>query len=62
VDRIEAESVKLEGVKVAFVRAPQVILGRGCHVTEVDGTIVRRHPSSHVGPESRSLPPYGLRR
>jgi cytoskeletal protein CcmA (bactofilin family) len=62
VDRIEAETVELEGVKAAFVRSPHILLGRGCHVTEVEGTIVRQHPSSHVGPESRSPRPYGLRR
>ncbi len=62
VDRIEAETVSLEGVDVAFVRAPQVTLGRSCHVTQVEGTIVRQHPSSFVGPESRTPPPYGLRR
>ena len=62
VDRIEAESVSLEGVEAAFVHAPQIALGRGCHVTEVEGTVVRRHPSSYVGPESRTPPPYGLRR
>ncbi len=62
VDRIEAETVNLEGVDVRFVRAPQVVLGRYCHVTEVEGTIVRQHPSSFVGPESRTPPPYGLRR
>lgn len=62
VDRIEAEAVSLEGVEVAFVRANQIVLGRACHVTEVEGTIVRRHPTSYVGPESRTPPPYGLRR
>lgn len=62
VERIEADSVDLEGVEVAFIRAPRIVLGRDCHVTEVEGTIVRRHPSSHVGPESRTPPPYGLRR
>lgn len=62
VDRIEADSVDLEGVQVAFVRAPTIVLGRGCHVTEVEGRVVRQHPSSHVGPESRTPPPYGLRR
>lgn len=62
VQRIEAESVSLEGVEAAFVRAPQILLGRNCHVTTVEGTIVRQHPSSHVGPESRTPPPYGLRR
>jgi cytoskeletal protein CcmA (bactofilin family) len=62
IDRIEAEVVDLQGVEVNHVRAPQVVLGRGCHVTQVEGSIVRQHPSSYVGPESRSKPPYGLRR
>lgn len=62
VERIEAETVSLEGVEAAFVRAPQVALGRYCHVTEVEGTIVKQHPSSFVGPESRTPPPFGLRR
>jgi cytoskeletal protein CcmA (bactofilin family) len=62
VDRIEAESVQLEEITVQFVRAPQIVLGRGCHVAGVEGTVVRQHPSSHVGPESRTPPPYGLRR
>ncbi len=61
VERIEAEQVTLEGVDVEFVRAPQVVLGRDCHVARVEGTIVRQHPSSYVGPESRTAPPYGLR-
>lgn len=62
VQRIEADSVDLEGVAVAFVRSPQIVLGRGCHVTEVEGTVVRQHPSSYVGPESRTPAPFGLRR
>jgi len=62
VERIDAEKVELEAVHVAFVHAPEVVLGRGASVGEVEGTIVRRHPSSHVGPESKSSPPYGLRR
>jgi cytoskeletal protein CcmA (bactofilin family) len=62
VERIEAEIVDLQGVEVAHVRAPQIVLGRECHVTAVEGSIVRRHPSSYVGPESRSPLPYGLRR
>jgi len=60
--RIEADSVDLEGVDVAFIRSPRVVLGRGCHVTEVEGTVVRQHSSSHVGPESRTPVPFGLRR
>jgi cytoskeletal protein CcmA (bactofilin family) len=62
IDRIEAESVRLEGVEAGFVRSPQIVLGRGCHVTQIEGTIVRQHSSSYVGPESRTPPPYGLRR
>jgi cytoskeletal protein CcmA (bactofilin family) len=62
VDRIDAESVELSGVEAGLVRAQRIVLGRGCHVTAVDGTIVSRHPSSSIGPESRSPPPYGLRR
>lgn len=60
VDRIEAGSVELSAVDVGFVRADAVVLGAGAHVTTVEGTIVRRHPSSRVGPESRSPPPHGL--
>lgn len=62
VGRIEAESVELSAVTVEFVRSPSISLGPGCHVREVEGTVVRRHPSSRVGPESRSAPPHGLRR
>jgi hypothetical protein len=62
VARIEAETVELSAVDVGFVRARQVVLGAGAQVTAVEGTIVRQHPSSHVGPESRSAPPHGLSR
>jgi len=62
VERIDAESADLAGVDVGLVRAQKVFLGRGCHVTAVEGTVVSRHPSSTVGPESKSPPPYGLRR
>jgi cytoskeletal protein CcmA (bactofilin family) len=62
VRRIEADSVHLEGVDVAFVRAPLIHLGRDAHVTEYEGSIVERHSSSRVGFESRSPRPYGLRR
>jgi cytoskeletal protein CcmA (bactofilin family) len=62
VERIEADHVELEGVTVGLVRAPEVVLGRDAQVTVVEGTVVRRHPTSRVGPESRSPPPYGLRR
>ncbi|MGP8158330.1 MAG: hypothetical protein ACLPWO_01770 [Thermoplasmata archaeon] len=60
VQRVDADTVDLEGVDVEFVHAPQITLGRGAHVTEYEGTIVRRHPSSRVGFESKSRPPYGL--
>jgi cytoskeletal protein CcmA (bactofilin family) len=62
VERIDAESVDLAGVEVGLVRAQKIVLGRGCHVTAVEGTIVSKHPSSVVGPESKSPPPFGLRR
>ena len=62
VERIEADSVELTAVSVAFVRAKEIVLGRHAHVTAAEGTIVRRHPTSSVGPESKSPPPYGLRR
>ncbi|MEM0129053.1 MAG: hypothetical protein QXG65_02655 [Thermoplasmata archaeon] len=60
VERIDAEKVALEGVEVRYVRAPQIVLGRHCHVTAVEGTVVRRDPTSVVGYESRSPPPPGL--
>ena len=62
VDRVEADRVELEAVDVRFVRAKEIRLGRESHVTEVEGTIVQRHPSSSVGPEVKSPPHYGLRR
>jgi cytoskeletal protein CcmA (bactofilin family) len=62
VDRIEAETVDIAGIEVEFVHARDVVLGPGCHATTVEGTIVRRHPTSRLGPESRSPAPYGLRR
>jgi len=62
VERIDAEHVELEAVTVLFVRAPEIVVGRDASVAEFDGKIVRRHPSSHLGPESKSTPPYGLRR
>jgi cytoskeletal protein CcmA (bactofilin family) len=60
--RIEAGRVELEGVEVAFVRSPEIVLGRDAQVTEFEGTITRRHPTARVGPESRSAPPHGLSR
>jgi cytoskeletal protein CcmA (bactofilin family) len=60
--RIEADRVELEGVDVDFVRSPEVALGRDAHITELEGTVVRRHPTARVGPRSKTPPPYGLRR
>jgi cytoskeletal protein CcmA (bactofilin family) len=62
VDRVEADSVELAAVDVGFVHAREIVLGAGAHVTTVEGTIVRRHPSARVGFESRSPPPHGLSR
>jgi cytoskeletal protein CcmA (bactofilin family) len=62
VDRIEADSVNLEGVTVHYLKAPTIVLGRHCHVTQADGQVVRRDRSSHVGFESRSPPPPGMSR
>jgi len=62
VRRVEGDSVDLKSVDVQFVRAPKITLGRDAHITEYEGTIVRRHPSSRVGFESRSRAPYGLSR
>jgi hypothetical protein len=62
VRKVEADVVNLEGVDVKFVRSPKITLGREAHVTEYEGTIVARHPSSRVGFESRSPRPYGLSR
>ncbi len=62
VTRIEADSVDLANVRVGFVRTKALVLGPGAHVTTVEGTVVRRHPRSRVGPESESAPPFGLRR
>ena len=60
VRRVEADTVELEGIDAKFVRSPRITLGRDAHITEYEGTIVRRHPSSRVGFESRSARPYGL--
>ena len=62
VGRIEAESVQIEGVDVDYVRAGSIALGRHCHVTRIDGTVVKKDPSSHIGYESRTPPPHGLSR
>ncbi len=62
VDRIEAEAVQIEGVEVGYIRAESIVLGRHCHVTRLDGTLVKKDPTSHVGYESRTAPPRGLSR
>jgi len=62
VERVEADEVELEGVDVGFVRSGRLTLGRGTHVTTVEGTIVKRHPTAWVGPRSETPPPHGLRR
>ncbi len=61
-ERIEAETVTLEHVDVGSVSAREVVLGRDCHVERLEAVKVRTHPSSRIGPESRSPPPPGLRR
>jgi len=61
-ERIEANEVEITGARVGFVHAERVLLGRGAHVTTVEGTIVRQHRTARVGPESWSPPPFGLRR
>lgn len=62
IGRVEAETVELSAVYVEFVHAEKIVLGAGAHLREFEGTIVRRHPSSRVGPESRTPPPHGLSR
>jgi cytoskeletal protein CcmA (bactofilin family) len=60
--RIDATEVHLEGVQAEFVKAEHVTLGPGCHIASIEGRLLSVHPSSHVGPESRSPKPYGLTR
>ncbi len=62
IDRIEANSVVIEGVTVQYIRADRIVVGRKCHVVRYDGTVVSCHSSSHLGPESRSPPPPGMSR
>ncbi len=62
IGRIEAERVTLERVEVESVVASEVAIGRDCHVRTVEASRLTTHPSSRVGPESRSPPPPGLRR
>ncbi len=60
--RIDAREVDLEGVVCEYLRADRIVLGAGCEIARVDGTIVRQHAGGHVGPVSRSPPPPGLSR
>lgn len=60
VERIEAQRVELEAVEVAFVHAPEIVLGPDALAVAVEGTILRRHPRSQVGPVSRTPAPPGL--
>jgi cytoskeletal protein CcmA (bactofilin family) len=60
--RIDASEAHLEGVTAEFVKAEHVTVGPGCHIAAIEGRVVSVHPSSHVGPESRSPRPYGLSR
>ena len=62
VDRIDARVAELEGVSCEYLRAERIALGRDCHIARLDGTVVARHPSARVGPESRSPTPHGLTR
>lgn len=62
IGRIEAKSVRIEGVTVQHLRADRIVVGRHCHVVRHEGTIVSCHASSHLGPESRTPPPPGLSR
>lgn len=62
VTRVEGDTVSLAAVRVGFVKAREIVLGAGAHVAAVEGTVVRRHPSSHLGPEAWTPPPEGLRR
>jgi len=62
IERIEGQKVELEAVHVALVHAEEVVLGRDAHISELEGTVVRRHSTARVGPRSKSPPPYGLSR
>jgi cytoskeletal protein CcmA (bactofilin family) len=62
VERIDAREVELEGVSCEYLKAERIALGPQCHITRLEGSVVARHPSARVGPESRSAPPHGLSR
>jgi hypothetical protein len=57
---IEAKEVDLEGVLAQHIRAERIVLGAGCQIASVEGTISRQHPTAHVGPVSQTPRPYGL--
>jgi cytoskeletal protein CcmA (bactofilin family) len=59
---IEGKEVHVAGVVAQLVKADRIIVGPGCRLAEVDGTVVSRDPSSHIGPQSQSPKPYGLSR
>lgn len=60
--RIDARDASLEGVTAEFAKVEQLIVGPHCHIAQVEGRVLSVHPSSHVGPESRSPKPHGLSR
>ena len=62
VDQIEAQTVEVEGVRAQLVRGQSVVVGPGCEIVRVEGTVRSVHRSSTIGPVSRSPPPYGLSR
>jgi cytoskeletal protein CcmA (bactofilin family) len=59
---IETKEAVLEGVVAEYVRADRIVVGPGCQIARIDGAVTGVHPSSHVGPVSRSPAPYGLTR
>jgi hypothetical protein len=60
VQEIEGRHVEVEGVTAERIRAKEVVIGPGCQIAYVEGTVLSIHRSSHVGPVSRSPPPHGL--
>ncbi len=62
ITRVEAEAAELDRVEARTVVGREVLLGRETHVVLLDAATLRAHPTSRVGPESRSPPPRGLRR
>ncbi|MCI4329227.1 MAG: hypothetical protein L3J86_06545 [Thermoplasmata archaeon] len=60
--RIDAREATLEGVTAEFAKVEQLTVGPHCHIAQVEGHVLSVHPTSHVGPESRSPKPHGLSR